>query len=471
MESTTSRIRSAGALLACLLVGSCAAERSVGRLDRPPVILVSFDTCRTDVFGTLTGKEPSPTPRLDEFAADSVVFENAYVSIPHTLPSHMSLMTSVQPDVHGVMPDDSSLPDALVTLAEVLSGVGYHTVGIVTSEWLKPVFGFGRGFDHYERLRHRPTYADRVNAEALRRLDGGDRPTFLFLHYYDLHSDFEQGRRGNKLPYYSAPRYRQGLGVSLDGAEFCDQDGKCNTRFLMEADRQRRHLPRKTIDTIHALYRAAVPQLDEEMGTFFDDLRRRGLYDRSLIVVTADHGEEFREHGRFIHSQPYDETARVPLFIKLPGSRKAGTRVLSVVQLLDVMPTILEVVGVPIPDQAQGVSLTDLIDDPAGPGHGVALSQDSISWSRYGLRIGDMKLVMDLKSTRGELYDLCDDPLETIDLAPMRPDTADRMEAELRKTVESNRRRGKALRTGATAQDDLLTSEERRRLEALGYGS
>lgn len=142
---------------------------------------------------------------------------------------------------------------------------------------------------------------------------------FLFLHYYDLDSDFEQGSAANKFPYYAPREYRQGLDVSSDGREFCDDEGNCNTRYLMAADRERRDVPQSEIDTIHGLYRVAVPHLDAEMGAFFDELKSRGLYDDSMIIVTSDHGEEFREQGRFIHSQPYDETIRVPLLVKSPG--------------------------------------------------------------------------------------------------------------------------------------------------------
>ncbi len=183
------------------------------------------------------------TPRLDELAADSVVFENAFVEAPHTLPSHMSPMTSVYPDVHGVEPEQGPLPGPFVTLAQILRGAGFHTMGLVTSEWLKADFGFGRGFDEYERLPHQRTYSGRVNAAALRSLERGKGPQFLFLHYYDLHSDFGQGRADNKSPYYSPPEYRRGLAVSADGHEFCDEEGHCNTTYLVAADVDRRRRP------------------------------------------------------------------------------------------------------------------------------------------------------------------------------------------------------------------------------------
>lgn len=469
MKSAQSRW--SGFVLASLVVllGACASDTTPADPSRPSVILISFDTCRADLFGALTGEEPSSTPRLDEIAADSVIFENAFVQAPHTLESHMSLMTSVYPDVHGVKPDLGPLPDSFVTLPQILDRAGYHTVGLVTSEWLKPDFGFGRGFDEYERLPHRPTYADRVNEAALRHLRWKRPPHFLFLHYYDLHSDFEKWWGSNKLPYYSPPAFREGLGVSSDGREFCDDEGNCNTAYLTAANRERRPLPQSEIETIHDLYRAAVPELDSQMGDFFDELKRRGLYDGSLIVITSDHGEEFREHGRFIHSQPYDETIGVPLFIKFPGSWKAGVRVAEVVETVDVFPTILDYLRIASPEYVQGESLLGLIEGRQVRAKHAVLSQDTINRTRYGLRTDRWKLIMDLRSSRQELYDLQDDPEEKIDVSAERADLADELERRLKSLVGGNRRLHEAMVTGEAAGRDLLSAEERKRLEALGY--
>lgn len=455
--------------LGCLLAGACTPDGASANLVGQSVILISFDTCRADVFGVLTGEEPSLTPRLDELAADSVVFERAFVQIPHTLPSHMSMLTSVYPDAHGVKPDLDPLPAALVTLPEILDREGYRTLGFVTSEWLKPGFGFGRGFDEYERLSHDWTYADRVNAAALGALDGAVGSQFVFLHYYDLHSDFGQGGTRNKLPYYSPLFFRTGLDVSSDGREFCDEGGSCGTWYLISSDKKRRDLSPSEIEAIHALYRAAVPNLDAEMGKLFDELRRRGLYDGSLIVVTSDHGEEFREHGRFIHSQPYDETTHVPLFVKFPRSWRAGTRIAEVVETVDIAPTILDYLGLAIPEQAQGESLMGLVEGGVVRDKTAVLSQDSITQARYGLRTKDMKLISNLERPGRELYDLLNDPGESVNLAADRSDLADELERRLKRLVVATRRLNRELATGEGAGEDLLSEGEKKRLESLGY--
>jgi arylsulfatase A-like enzyme len=439
----------------------------------PQIVLISFDTCRADVFGVLTGEQPSLTPRLDEFAADSVVFENAFAQFPHTLPSHMSLFTSAYPDVHGVKPDLDPLPPSIRTLPEILHDGGYRTVGLVTSEWLKPDFGFGRGFDHYERLHHGQTYADRVNSAALLELTSPApavrEPRFLFLHYYDLHSDFRETTAGSKLPYFSPPAYRDGLDVSADGREFCDAEQRCNTRYLIAADVERRPLPQSEIDTIHQLYRAAVPLLDAQMGAFFDELKKHGLYESSLIVVTSDHGEEFREHGRFIHSQPYDETIHVPLFIKFPGSRWAGTRVSEVVETVDIAPTVLDLLGIEPPETFQGESLLDLVERRPGHRKRAVYSQDSITATRYSLRTSRTKLILNLSSSKMEFYDLQTDPDERADLSAHKTNLTGEMERRLKRRIRANRTLHQELAVEADQGGEPLSPKERERLRALGY--
>lgn len=463
------------ALLGSVLVMACAptAERPPAP-DLPSVILISFDTCRADVFGSMTGEEPSLTPRLDEFTADAVVFEKAFAQAPHTLPSHMSLFTSVYPDVHQVKPDLDPLPPTFTTLPQLLDDQGFATVGLFTTEWLKADFGFGRGFDYYRQVPHELTYADRVNARALHRLASldADRPFFLFLHYYDLHSDFDHGTHRNKWPYYAPGPYRQELGleVSSDGSEFCDDEGNCNTRYLIAMDRERVELPASTIDTIHGLYRAAVPLLDSQMGEFFDTLKARGLYRDTLIVITSDHGEEFREHGRFIHSQPYDETIQVPLFIKFPHNWQAGTRITDIAETVDIMPTLLDYLDLEIPETTQGVSLMELVEGATGRDKELVASQDTISLARYGLRTDSLKFIMNLKTSRRELYDLATDPGEQTNLVDERTELADRLEERLESLVRHNRALGKALAVpGDGEEGDLLSPEERERLKALGY--
>ncbi len=456
-----------------LLVACGPAEAPKGTssvTSAPSVLLISFDTCRADVFGVLTGEQPSLTPRLDEFAEDAVIFEKAFAQTPHTLPSHMSMFTSVYPDAHGVRPNQGPLSKSLVTLPQILQEAGYQTIGLVTTEWLKPDFGFGRGFDHYERLSHQPTYAERVNEAALKRFRGtGEKPLFLFLHYYDLHSDFEHFPARNKFPYYSLPEFRKALPVSADGSEFCDAEGRCNTHYLIGINQDQRPVSRREIEAIHGLYRAAVPQLDGQIGEFFGELKRNGIYDRLLIIVTADHGEEFHEHNRFIHSQPYDETIHIPLFVKFPKSWQAGKRIPNVAETVDILPTLLDFLKLDSLDYSQGESLMPLIKGEPGRQKETVLSQDAVTYSRYGLRTDQMKFIMNLKTSLVELYDLLKDPEERHDLASERPEVAVAFETRLRRSIRISQALQRTEAKGNAPTGPLLSSEEKERLKSLGY--
>jgi len=452
------------ALLTALLVLTACGQHNL-----PPVFLLSFDTCRADVVGVLANQSPSLTPHIDMFASDAIVFDNAFIPAPHTLPSHMSMFTSLYPDVHGVKPEERVLPPSVKTLPVFLKAAGYLTFGVVTSEWLDPDFGFQRGFDSYRRLKHDFTYAERVNRVALEHL-GESRakvaPVFLFLHYYDLHSDFEHGSAHNKLPYYSPPAYRQDLDVSPDGGEFCDAKMRCNTSYLISADKERRVVSDEEIENIRSLYRAAGAHLDSQIGSLIRELKSSGLYDRSIIIMTSDHGEEFREHGRFIHSQPYDETSRVPLLIKLPGSQNAGVRIHEVVEIVDILPTILDYIGIEPPGYLRGESLLKLIRGHSEYHKNESFCQDTINKSRYSIRTNRMRLIADLDGNRTELYDIEDDPDEKHDLAQERPDVASRLEERLRRMVRMNKERGERLET---SPQSVLSNEEKDRLKKLGY--
>jgi choline-sulfatase len=457
--------------LAVLLLGACRA----GQQDREPpsIIFISLDTWRWDALGILRHDESSLTPNIDRLAADSVLLSQAVVPMPFTLPSHMSMFTGLYPQVHRVATAQNSLSTSIQTLPEILAQAGYRTVGRVTNDWLKAEFGFGRGFEDYQRLPHRLTYSERVNAsaaEALASAGGDDRPLFLFLHYMDAHSDFfQQGR--NRLPYYAPERFRD-PGEAVDPAAFCDEQGRCATQFLLEADREGRILPREDLATLRRLYESGIRYLDHDLGTLFDLLRQHNLYDDSLIVLTSDHGEEFQEHGKLLHSQIYDESVRVVVLLKLPDQRLAGTQIDSQVEIIDLQPTLLDLAGLRSPEKIQGRSLVPLIRGEALAERG-ALSQNKLNRMRYALRTESHKIIRDLETGSEEVYDLQRDPGETSNLAESDPELARRLRQRLEAAVSTNRLLAKELDLEVAPQGitagSLLSEEEQERLRALGY--
>lgn len=434
---------------------------------RPPIILISLDTFRRDGLGAVRNGS-SLTPHLDDFATDAAVFHHAFVQIPFTLPSHMSMLTGLYPDVHGVYEPNSRLGEGVLTLAQILHANGYATVGLVTNDWLKGEFGFARGFDVYERLPHALTYSDRVNARALeeaRRLAAENKSFFLFLHYMDPHSDFyRQGH--NKLPYYSPPRFRENIPMDDDGSEFCTAAGSCATEFLLAAQRESRALAPEAIAKISQLYDSGIRYLDEDLGRLFDGLKGTGLYDQALIILTSDHGEEFREHGKLIHSQTYDETIAVPLLFKFPGGAYRGRTVDVLVESVDLLPTLLDYLDLPVPSYAQGRSYLSAVKD--GGGKQAVFSQDKLGKGRYTLRTLDRKLIFDFESGAAELYDLKRDPQERHNLSSEHPGEVDRLLSELKSRIRQNQSLARRL-TAGSSDEEILTPEERRNLQALGY--
>jgi arylsulfatase A-like enzyme len=436
----------------------------------PDIVLVSLDTLRRDHVGAYRPGEASFTPTLDDFAASAVVFENAYAQIPFTLPSHMSMFTGLYPDVHQVERKKARLVQGVPTLGESLSGNGYRTVGLVTNLWMKGAFGFARGFDHYERLPYGLVYARRVNDRLFELLDAepeDPRPLFLFLHYIDPHSDFYKPRK-NALPYYAPPEYLEGTGITALSREFCDRDGNCATDFLLAADQEDRSVPSGTIDRMLTLYARGVEHLDHELGALFTQLRGHGIWDDAYVVVTSDHGEEFREHGRFIHVQPYVENLAIPLMIKFPKDKNAGARISALVETVDFLPTLLEVAGARPPAHVQGESFLPLVTGSESP-KTASLGRDKLDRDRYTLRTRQLTLVHNTREASSELYDLVHDPGELSDLSSEHPQELERLLQLLRVAIEDNEVLAEALDTAPLVDEEVLSDEERELLRAIGY--
>lgn len=439
------------------------------------VILISLDTLRKDAVGVYRGSAATgmSTPVLDAFARDAVAVDGARTPMPFTLPAHMSLLTSQPPRVHGVSHGDRRLSAELGTLPEWLREAGFETHGVAVNYWMKGGFGFERGFDSYELVEQGLVSSGRVNAALRRILDqarsspGTEQSLFLFVQYFDAHSASTLVRQ-NALPYYSPPAYRNDLAALPEG-QLCDATEGCASGFLLGADLAGRAVAPGTLAHVRALYDRSVSHLDAQLGEFFDDLKRRDLYDEALIVVTSDHGEEFREHGRFLHSQTYDETLAVPLLVKLPqrlAAGVAGTRAVGLAMLEDVAPTILDVLGLPLPDTAQGVSLLPLMLRGESVRE-LVVSQDKSRRSRHAIVADGYKLIFDFASGDMELYDLTSDPLETKDLARANPKRAAGLQRRLAGVVAQNTQLAERFR--AAAPMALLSDEEQAALRAMGY--
>jgi arylsulfatase A-like enzyme len=413
------------ALCACASAGSFGCEvpsvreRRPDAAERPNVLLVTLDTTRADHLG-LYGYARDTSPHLDRLATESVVYTRAIATSSWTLPSHASLFTGKLPTGHGARFDPegplvlgesvrgpmdlaefraSPIAEREVTLAERLREGGYATGGVAGGPWLKRVFGLNKGFEFYaddgiDTLAG--ARGDRVTDAALRFLeDVGDRPFFLFVNYYDPHG-----------PYAAPLRHR----LAIDW------------RLLFPGDAQPSEL-------VALAYDAEIHFADAELGRLLDRLRALGLYDDTLVVVTADHGELLGEHGRFNHGYYLTEPElHVPLVVKHPRGERAGKREVARVSIAAVFALILDRLSLEVPAQAEPPPeravghpvVAETYPHPvfAPNGHWRALYQGSLKylWNSLG---------------RHELFDLEGDPGEERNLVGRHPGMARRFEADL----------------------------------------
>jgi len=426
------------------------------------ILLVSLDTFRADLLEARRADGTPLTPVLDRVAGESLRYSEALAFMPYTLPSHMTMFTGLHHETHYVVTEKNTLAPEFRTLGEAMREAGYRTVGVFTSHFLRGDFGFGRGFDTWRELPVELTFAGRVTDEAVREIDaaaGDDRPLFLFLHFFDPHSDFDFA--GNRLAYFSAPEDRRDLAVGE--ADLCDDRNRCATELLLAADREKRPLAERQVELYRRLYERGVMDLDAQLGRLFSALDQRGLWQDSLVVITGDHGEEFREHGRFLHSQVHRETLRVPLLLHWPKRLVPRTETRTV-GLDSVTTTLVRAAGGEVWPGLQGADL--LAPGGAGAAEVPHVSQDKLARTKFGLRSGRDLLVWDFATGEAQLFDRGSDPDERVNLAAERPERA----TELQAVLFSSLRALRSGRSGIDVRRELPFSDrEQKMLRSLGY--
>jgi len=464
--------------LSVLLLGASACAPAQ---EAPPrarhVVLVSLDTLGAKHMGAY-GHENDTTPAFDALAAEGTLFERAYTSQTHTLTAHISLMTGVYPQVHGATEKRVSAPGA-VSLAQLLGAQGFETMAFTTgSKYTSPRFGLSRGFASFESMIPTGMEAnirlnDPIRVEAKRAKTDSEHRLFLFMHYYDAHSDYD-----SETPY-TAPRQFVAKHVPRELLKAVEGDTERLIELMGTGGPSDREL-----DAIHAYYDAGVHYTDERvLGILINWLRDLELMEETLLVVTGDHGEEMFEHGRLVHTQPYDETARVPLLIRGPGV-PAGLRIPQPVQTVDVMPTVLSLLGLPIPEHVQGRDLTPLLRGEPRDGSEAFVDgmlagrrKGPLAWieERDGRRWSYLREARRLESGEyvfeapAELYDLDEDPKQLDDVSADFPDVVARLEQRLLERLRADREAGQALGLEDEPQESLLSDEEQEQLRQLGY--
>ncbi len=416
----------------------------------PDVILISLDTLRADRLGSY-GYERPTSPNLDALAARSVRFATAVSQAPWTRPSHDSMFSGLYPSSR----DQGEAP----VLAEVLRARGFRTEALTGGGQTDFRLGFGRGFDAY-RVFDWLNHMDELG----RWLDQSEgRRRFLFLHTYEIHDPYTHTR-------FVSP--------DVSAEKLVHYDKKLHERIG-------RRLTTEQQQYVSDLYDGGIAYTDEQLGKLFEIFEARGVFDRAIVIVTSDHGEQFWEHGGWRHGMNlYDEQLLVPLIVSLPPDLErelagrgglAGTVIEDQVRLVDLFPTVMDLLGASIEHRVDGRSLRPLFEGgELAPVDAFAERLNIRAKESKALRSGRFKYVFSFPKAVGrargmdearELYDLGRDPGELENLAEERPEVVERLDARLKTLLD--------LLADPSELDDQdvedLDPDLRERLEALGY--
>ena len=351
--------RAAKGALAVLALACGCGGRDVSAAARPNVLVVCIDALRADRLGAY-GASPSPSPSLDALAGEGLTFTNATSVASWTKPSVPSILTGLYPDEHGVFDNSRTevdrLADGHATLAQMLAQHGWRTGAFVENDQLaRHLSGLDRGFSLYmEEAGEPPEISDRfLNWAAL----DAATPWFAYLHFFDPH-----------FPYAPDDFLFAADEAARLGARTAHWDLRGEFWWLMRerVNRGAMRLDADAIADLDRLYRLEIAEVDAVVGRMLGALDRAGVLDRTLVLVTADHGEGFLERGRMDHGYgPYRELLHIPLLVRLPGREKAAARSDVLAQNVDVAATVLDVLDLPAPRDWSSRSLVAAVADPA----------------------------------------------------------------------------------------------------------
>ena len=473
------RFRTACSGLACALLVSLGCQKSPPSTAPPNVLLIVVDTLRWDRLGCY-GNQRGLTPFLDRLSARGFRFHQAYAASSWTRPSVASIFTSRYPSQHGAVTILNKIDDQELTLAKVLKELGYATGAVSGSPIISAASGFAQGFDRFDEFPWRDKVrVDPIKARALAWLDrvwpSSGKPVFLYLHLMEPHGPYKPPE-----PYHT--RFRRGprLSDAMVNRKLMRAWGEFMKRGNAEGFRQ---FNATEIAVMASLYDGEVASLDAELEHLFQELDRRRFLDNAVVVITSDHGEEFYEHGGTWHGVTlYNETIQVPLLVVPPGD--GGARpVEGNVSLVDVAPTILELLHAPAPPAFEGHSFARRIERRSwlgarwtgfwetahddvealselelSGGHPKALPKHTRALVRRSLK------VLTQPGGGTESYDLAQDPGEQRPNLPALAESSAALLDELRRRYAQL-----AERASPPAESFELDDATKDRLRALGY--
>lgn len=440
----------------------------------PGVILISIDTLRPDHLGAY-GYARKPAPHLDQLAQDGIVFENAYTVAPWTLPAHTTMFTGLYPEVHGVV-SEVALSDSFITLAECFRSAGYSTGAWIDFKYLDSRYHLTQGFQTYDEQKGGSKIIIPKVQEWLKLHK--TKPYFVFIHLFDVHGPYTPD---SVIPASATPRGLEAMRF-LKNIIYYDY-GKLN-RF-------------QSLEEMVNAYDAGIRRADRNIGRLFETLKDEGLYDNATIAVVGDHGENLFDHSIYVgHNMVlYDEELHIPWLLKLPHNRDAGKRIHGVLSLTALMPTLLGIRGIPMPEYLRSEDLhgeldriTSLPDQPvyfssANLSGQSAVRTDQWKWIspmqqdpeiliRDVLQCKDPKTATVLRQRlvrEEQLFDIRRDPQERVNLAKSNPKASEVLRKLLAEYRESCSRMKESILKGETPQRITLSEDDREQLRALGY--
>lgn len=446
---------------------------------RPNIVFVLVDTLRPDFLGAYGAKQAA-TPNIDALSADGTQFQHAVAAAPWTLPSVASLFTAVYPSVHkATLYGATSRPAAgrhaesvgtlnqeFVTLAEALRSAGYETAGFSANPFVTERNGFAQGFTTFDsRFASNTTAGSIVNKAFLDWLDKREkgRPFFAYLHYMDVHAPYlvhDEILNPLLAAMDKAPDKRR-----LEAAEVRAHPGYFAKNRQAYAGRDMHSRNGEFAEYYRTLYEGCVREMDVHIGGLIDSMRQRGIWDDCYLVFTADHGEALGEHRIWSHGlSAHQNQLHVPLILRWPGDIPRGRKVANVVRLIDLYPTLLEQLGIVVPEGIQGTSLASLLREPPSDlalcafAEGVKNkpNERAVVRDRWKLLVRDDE----------ELFDLDADPMELFNAAAANAAQLADLRSRLELQVAENAGRAAAV---VDAPRVPIGPKELERLKRLGY--
>jgi len=441
--------------LAVLILFGPSCDRIAPAKGPPNLIIILVDTLRADHLH-YSGYARGTSPNIDTLAAESIIFENHYSTASRTGPAVASIITGLHPRSHCVINPlihwdaKGVLGEEQTTLAELLRNEGYHSYGFITNLNVTERFGFAQGFEVYQPVGAGNVKA--VNKAALAVLQQRpEKPFFLYLHYMEPHSPYTAPREYKRL--FVDAGYRGPI-----TGQHSQLDQIVAGKLTVDA---------RDVQELEGLYDQEIKYFDDEIGRFIQTLKDRGLYENTIIVFVADHGEEFLEHGSVLHGYTlYEDQLRVPLFIH-DSRREEPRKVEAVTRHVDLLPTLLDMMGLYYLGDVQGQSLIPLMEGaPAEDWEVPVYAEASLmavkTIRRRSLMIEGWKLIeTEIPSPTLELYHIAEDPGERRELSAENPEKRDHLLEQMRSL--------EAQMPLAQSRTVKLREQEIEALRSLGY--